>query len=247
MDLDDLIEKNKKYYKFSDKKALEYIVRNYFVGNRTPYIVDGLFLTNNDVINFLTIINQTVSPNIKNIEIHYWEPDVEACLWNDQFRREKDSRITIKNAIFEKPNAELITTETGLKVKTIQHTVIRKPLYKVYCDKNGINLTNDRYMRSSTWSLGGTWGSYTGSSGSISPDSPLTSFEEFDNIMEDICPEINFMKYKKLYNKCISSDSYSENDYYGGSTEEAYFQCDMQLLFKELLEMELINEEDILK
>ena len=246
LDLDELIQKHKKYNKCSDDKALEYVVKNYFDSTSTNYIVDGLFLNNVDVISFLKIVKST-SAKINSVEIHYWTPNVEACLWNDQFRREKDSKITIQNATFESPDVKLIKTETGFSIKAIQHTVVRKPLYKVYCDKNGINLTNDRYMRSSMWSLGGTWKSYTGSGGTISPDSPLTTFEEFDNIMEDICPDINFMKYKKLYNKCVDSDTYSENDYYGGSTETAYLQCDMQLLFKELLEMELINEEDILK
>jgi len=251
LNLDKLMQDHKKYQynqNLTTDETLEKIIKNYFGGTSyTPYIVDGLFLCNDDVIRFLKILKTVSKHKVEDVEIHYWEPDVEACLWNDQFRRDKDSSITIKNAVFERPDKKLIEQETGIAVRITQHLVVRKPLYQVYCDKNQIMLKNNRYLHSSTWCLGGTWGSYTGATGTISPESPPSSFETFDDIMEELCPDISFMRYKKIYNRCVSTDTSSENDYYDGSSESAYYICDMKELFDQLSELGLINEEDILK
>ena len=250
LDLDKLMQDYKKRrcnQNLTADEILEKIIKDYFSKTYIPYIVDGLFLCNNDVINFLKILKIVFKHKIKDIEIHYWEPNVEACLWNDQFRRDKDSSITIKNAMFEKPDVKLIEQETGITIKIMQHQVIRKPLYQVYCDKNQIILNNDRYLHSDSWCLGGTWGNCWGDRGTISSESSPSSFEEFDNIIEKFCPDISFMRYKKIYNQCVSTGTSSENDYYGGSSNRAYYICDMKELFNQLLELKLISEKDILR
>lgn len=245
LDLDLQIKKEKKYHpNYDDDKILINILNRYFGSfSSKNFIIDGLLLNNNDIIKIIKMVSKIEEKC--EYEIHFWKLDRESCLWNDKYRREKNSEITIKNAVLEKPNFELIKKETGFDVKIIEHEVQRKPLYKVFAEKNNLFLKDDRYFRSDSWSLGGTWGSYTGNKGRVSPGEPLTCFEDFDNLLEKICPNITFMQYKKIYNECVETDTYSEGDYYGGCVEYAYFKCDMSVLFKELLERGLIKEEDI--
>jgi hypothetical protein len=42
-------------------------------------------------------------------------------------------------------------------------------------------------------------------------------FEEFDKILEAICPSITFLQYKGISREVIKSDDYSDSDYYGNS------------------------------
>lgn len=52
------------------------------------YILDGLFLSNESIINCLKLISENTMFDDINIEIHYWNKNIENCLWNDLNRRE---------------------------------------------------------------------------------------------------------------------------------------------------------------
>ena len=101
------------------------------------------------------------------------------------------------------------------------------------------NWREDDTLVSETWSGGGTWCNCWGSSGTISPDAPR-EFEEFDEILEKICPTINFIQYKKLYNKCTEIITYDDRDYYGGSETRLYHKCNLIKLWDVLKKMELV-------
>lgn len=94
---------------------------------------------------------------------------------------------------------------------------------------------NDGKMRSGSWCLGGTWCSYS-DHGNVSAD-PQPEFINFDSLLEQINPNISYLKYKKLYNECIEIETFSDSDYYGGRTENANYSCDIKLLYDRLIEM----------
>ena len=60
----------------------------------------------------------------------------------------------------------------------------------------------------------------------------------------EVCPNITLLQYKKLYNSLVSIESGCENDYYGGSTKNAYYKCNLKDLYNMLIEMGLINENE---
>ena len=71
-----------------------------------------------------------------------------------------------------------------------------------------------------TWTLGGTAGNYTGNvytvNAELEPDEP----KEFDQILENICPNLTFMQYKAISREVMQRREVRHSDYYGGSTTE---------------------------
>ena len=106
------------------------------------------------------------------------------------------------------------------------------------------SLYNENELRSDTWCLGGSWGDCWGNTGMVSADEQPTEFKEFDDLLMEVCPNITLLQYKKLYNSLVSIESGCENDYYGGSTENAYYKCNLKDLYNMMIEMGLINENE---
>lgn len=75
---------------------------------------------------------------------------------------------------------------------------------------------------------------------SLNADAPL-EFNRFDELLEKLIPDLSFFKYKKLKNVCVELKSDSDDEYYGNSTDYAYWECDLNKLYKELVSMELIK------
>ena len=213
----------------------------------SDYIVEGLILTNNAIVDFLKefkthIENKTTQIDNINVEIHYFNEDRDACLHNDIGRREKNARATIMKAPYEVPDCELIQKETGLSCKSKKHYVVRKTNFQMFKDLN--KLGNENKLTSSSWSLGGTWGScWSDVLGSITPETPR-DFEEFDRLLESICPNLTFLQYKKLERECTEIVEYHESDYYGGCEYRAHHSCDLQKLYELLTEMGYVNLEE---
>ena len=63
-------------------------------------------------------------------------------------------------------------------------------------------------------------------------------------MLSELCPDISFLKYKKLFAECVEICEQPERDYYGGCVTYAYYQCNVERLIELLLEMEIIKEED---
>lgn len=192
------------------------------------HVLDGLFLTHEIQARIVHELKD------KNVEIifHYWEPDIEACLWNDRYRRGLNSSTTISHAIIDKP----IKSD---KVKVENHITKRKDSFQMFKDK--YNLKDE--LRSSEWSLGGAYGNcYDNEMRSVSGEAPLSSFEEFDNLMEEISSNMTFLQYKKIYNHCVSSDTRYESDYYGGGITYGFYKCDIYKLYEILVEKDIIDE-----
>jgi adenylate kinase family enzyme len=241
IDFDDML--NGRYKKYTKEEAIRKIMNDKIgIGSCDELILDGLFLTNEDVMRILHNVDDYDS--MDKIEIHYWEPDINACLWNDKYRRDDHSEITIRNARIEQPDIEKIKAKfIKSEIYVIKPEVIKRPAWKVFADKYKITLNDNDKMgsKSDSWCLGGTYQTCWGTGGSVSADAQPTTYKAFDSLLEQVCPNISFLQYKKLYASCVDIETYGDHDYYGGSTEYSYFECDVESLYDGLTELGLLE------
>lgn len=226
-----------------DKKSnFKTKLKNYLNSNSNYDVViaDTLITTHEGLSNFL---KQFDLRNVKTIEIQFWREDRESCMWNDKYRRSENSDITIMNSPLEKPDVAKIKEmcPTVKEVTVVSNDVIRKPNWKLFADKYSIT-HNEGVVKSESWSLGGTYGSCWDSTlHAVSGEPPLATFKEFDELLETVCPNITFLQYKKIYNNCVTTDISYESDYYGGSTSSAFYKYEVENLYNELDNLNLIN------
>jgi hypothetical protein len=218
---------------------------------RNPYnsqvIVDGLFLTKQDVRRFLSEMNASDLSYIKELRLEWWKPDVEVCLHNDKGRREKSAATTIKNATLEKIDKEFITSlesefpSLKEKVSVKEHYSKMKPHWKIFADENNLYYDDKGIVKGESWCLGGSWGDCWGNHGTVAGETPPESFREFDELLEKVAPNISFLQYKTIYSKVVRTDEYGDGDYYGGSTSHAYRYFRVEDLYDALREKGLID------
>lgn len=211
-------------------------------------VFDGLFLTNKDIEKALNDAIDFYEPSFRkknskevklDVTIHYWNENREFCLHNDKGRRDKSSEITIKNAVLEKPDLEYLESRFDANFKVKYHDVIKANTFMKISNKYS---RGRNYYESNSWSRGGTYGTWCDEElGIISPE-PQPEFTAFDDILMEICPNITFLQYKKLYNECVKIDEFSEHDYYGGTEYMAKYVLDMKKLVNMLIEMGLVSE-----
>lgn len=242
-----------RYHDFDKKKEFRKSLGDYDI-----VIIDGLFLINDDVIRLISEISSATNYVPDKIEIHYWKPNIEYCLWNDKGRRDKDSTTTIKNALLAEPDAEYIVRKFNeiesenqkgysdiykqtfeIDIKIVKHDIVKKPMERMFIDKYNI-YEEDGFLKSNSWCTGGSWGDCWGNSGSVSSSDP-EEFYQLDNLLSEICPTISFLQYKKIHSNCVETDSYSDGDYYGGRTWYNFYKCDISKLYEQLNEMGLLN------
>jgi hypothetical protein len=230
-----------------DNQDAKETIRQYTKYGYNELILDGLFLTNTDIIKLFDIV-KTLS-KVKTIELHYWKPDISACLWNDRYRRSTNSQVTINHAQIEPPDIELLKEHIkDAEIKVVEHEVVRKSKIKMFADKYKLYIDDcNMGLRSDSWCLGGNYRDCWGGDYLIGSSPLPASYQEFDALLEQICPNITFMQYKKIYNSCVETDTYTENDYYGGSTSHGYFRCNVETLYNKLVELNLINDEELCK
>ena len=216
--------------------------------NWEHWIIDGLFLTNDvqhQVVEAIGEINKHADDIKLKIRFVYFKEDREACLYNDRVRnREKLANITIEHADYEKPDIETLQKNfPKFEFELLEKEVHKMDVFESKFLTKG-SWRNENELRSDTWCLGGTWANCWGDGGKVSADMQLTEFKEFDDLLIDICPNITFLQYKKLYNSLVTIETEYENDYYGGSTENAYYKCNLKDLYNMMVEMDLINENE---
>lgn len=224
--------KESRWTKYKDTEDI--IRRN--IDKRAINIIDGLFLTNNDIIR---VIN--CAPSFY-VEIHFWEPDIEKCLHNDVGRRKQNSIMTIKNTKIETPDLKRIKGETGNEdITIIKHEIVEKPFWKVKADEMDVYVRDGKYIYSDEWNMGGSHGNcWDSTQYPVSGDEPV-DFTQFDSLLEKICPNITFLQYKIIYKQCVETDNRYESDYYGGGVTYGYYKCDLEKLFGMLEERGLLN------
>ena len=245
-----------------DDSDLETIVRKEFYSKKNkifqkihPYddvtiriMVDGLILNFDDfkkVVDTCTLfINEnepiygyTITPTA-----HIWNEDRDTCINNDRIRvmigeRETHSETTIRHLEYKLDKDQF--KKEGYKV--VEHEVYKATTYDITIKKFG---NDDDKLESDYWSLGGNYGTcWDDQLHTIHPSSQPTSFQEFDNMLGEICPNITFLQYKKVYNESVSISEWTERDYYGGAENFARYVCDLRKLYECLVEFGLISDE----
>lgn len=202
-------------------------------------VIDGLFLVPEDVYELVNFVKTIMT--IENLEIHFWFPDREICKINDRGRRSQNSYITIDNAIIIQPTIEELQEHLGITSFVYKHYVVKRPDWEIFMLDNGY-YDESGYLQGDTWSLGGYYGTSNGTS-SISAE-PQKEFIEFDELLEELCPQITFLQYKHLVRKCCDISIYEERDYYCGTETKARHICNLKKLYYELTEMGIIKEEE---
>lgn len=245
-ELESLDHKLNKYIDF------DYLLKNYksnalkrlsnldnFGGYITnTFIIDGLIHTNEQLT---LVINEVVkNKELTEIEIHYWEEDRAQCLINDVNRRDISSALSIKTLPLDVPNLDELPFDN---ITIIRHQVAVKPDWLVFSDKHNLGCSlNQPYLKSDSWSTGGSHGNcWDDSIIYYDGDEPLVNFEQFDNLITTIDPTISFLTYKRLYELSCSMGDIHEHDYYGGSgSHYAYHQCNVEVLYNELVSIGIL-------
>lgn len=203
-----------------------------------------------------------------NIIVHHWNENRKACLINDSHRmsshiRTQDATETIKHAkydvllsgrkiqdtIFSKTNEKWSDFQEDypkipVEIETIEHIVkAMKPVDCVlskYLQQDPE--TGKTVLKSPEWCTGGSWRDCYGSNGDVDPESPQ-EFNEFDGFLTELCPELSFVQYKKLYKECCTIKCESRSyDYYGGYASYQWHECDIDKLKSMLFDEGIISE-----
>ena len=218
-------------------------VLNRYVSSGQKVILDGLFLTQDDVIRIIkTLMDDGVG--LIHVKIHWFVENREVCMWNDLYRRVNDSGITIANAEVDTFSdiSKIKEAFPKLKFKTTKHDVVRRPAWKVFADKYELYLSDGGKVKGDSWCLGGTWADCWDNNGTVSPSPQPESFSYLDDLLEKIVPEISFLQYKKIMGVCVNIEEYSDGDYYGGTTYHSQYVLDVNGFYNYLVEKELIEE-----
>lgn len=213
--------------------------------------IDGLALSKEDVMLYVRGLSDMLDPQKQmykggpeNFEWHVvidqWKLDREQCLINDKYRvmkaqREIDSEATIKNAkytLLEEDDLLKTILDEGLHIhdlKVVYHEVPKVPEWQIALNRKG-SPDYARTLKTEKWCLGGTWGNYLGSTGTVHADDPIEN-TVLDDLLEKIAPDITLLTYKKLVRECVVLKEKHETDYYGGSTDYAWWETDLEKMY----------------
>jgi len=103
--------------------------------------------------------------------------------------------------------------------------------------KNISEVTRETELRGSEVSTGGTSGGGYGEDSNPRPyvnDNPEPiELVELDRILELVWPEITYLQYKALVREAgVKTESYTQNEYYGNSTNYVYMTVKLGELYK---------------
>ncbi|MEK6829085.1 MAG: hypothetical protein AABY15_03080 [Nanoarchaeota archaeon] len=226
-------------------KTIDEFIKDKGYSFRKYTFLDGLFLTKESVSKILKSLEKE-KIGVEKVIIHYWKSDRDACKWNDKGRRDKNSSITIDNAVVDSLDDIMKVSDEfkSIKFEKKKHDVIRKEGWKVFAEEHRLYIDDNGILKGESWCLGGTWGGYDGSTGTVSPSAAPEGFRELDDLLEEVAPNITFLQYKKIMNECVSNNEYSDGDYYGGRTYHNQQVLDVKALYSYLIEKELIQSYD---
>jgi hypothetical protein len=93
------------------------------------------------------------------------------------------------------------------------------------------------------WSTGGISGGncWSGSDNLYSTEGEQEpEFRDLDVILENVCPKITYLEYKKLVHGIVEQVSWTDNEYYGNSTTYACKKVVLRKLWEKLQGMGLV-------
>lgn len=222
------------------KSGLDNVLRSYIRGGMS--IIDGLILTEDDIVKILNILTEE-KIKVDKVKIHYWKPDREVCMWNDLYRRDVDSGITISNAVIDdfKNTKNLKSQFPDINFEIVKHDIVRAEPYVLFANKHNLYMDEFGNVKGDSWCTGGTWANCWGDSGTVGPDSKPDDMRILDEILEEVAPNISFLQYKKIKGNCVTTETYSDGDYYGGTTYHQQYVLDVKYLYNYLIELEIIE------
>lgn len=231
------------------KNNREYVIKHILsrikkhVGGTRHFILDGLFYDDEFVDSIFTRIKEENFSSIGidfSFEITVWNEDRENCITND-FRRANLERrgqtafATIKHSLFNPPSKWLLD-KYGAKVN--QQTVYQLKPYQKYFAK--FEVYGD-VLKGEEWCGGGTSGNcYNSHKRTISAETPR-DFDELDDLLEKMCGDIGFLKYKKL-RALATTEEKGESDYYGGYVTNIHWEINLKDLYDKAVELGLIGQ-----
>jgi len=211
---------------------------------RETTIIDGLFLTVANIEMFLTALNKK-GMSFEKVVIHKWDIDRESCIWNDLYRREKGSGITIANGeidMFSREQLKALKDKfNGTVFIREKHLVEKKEPWQVFANQYEIYHNRDGYVKSESWSGGGDWRDCWEGGGIIHPDSEPEYMNELYDLLKKIDETTDHYKYKVIHNSVVWEDEDYENDYYGGSEKRIRHVFSVESLYKMLVTDKLIE------
>ena len=233
-----------KEYNSHLKTLKDIIILNSYKINKYPNVIfDGLFLNTNNVIELIDIL-KSKDIQISSIEIHYWNPDVETCLYNDSGRRNQSSETIIRNAKIEKPDIAYIKEYSGVKTNLIDHEVIKKPSWKYIADNEGIKYSNNGCIESEHRSLGGYYNDCWGNSYYYGPS--YNNIEDFlRKFVGAVYPNYSEEEYKDILRSvALLEKDETFPDYYGSSESYEYYICSLEELERYMIDKGYIQNFD---
>lgn len=233
----------------------------------TVLYVDALCISQADISHLITEIVARLCNVQRTTNFEFtildFEENREACKKNDAIRaRANSSRsasTTIESARYEPIDleclnedvADIIANREDIRINCSVKLYI-KPTNVWNIDKaskferikslvygvaDAICHSNSNILYGESWITGGREWSYTGEEWSVGSEEP-NDFDEFDNLLEAICPGISFLNYKKLRKECCSIYEYHVSDYYK-SYDKSRWQCDLDKLAKSIYGLDI--------
>lgn len=224
---------------FNKEKVMELPVYHNYDQNKHCYI-DGLFVKTKTVQKIVDFCKDYFNKNNSGFEsvkiiLHVWNEDKEKCIYNDEIRIKFNERDKLSRIIINHNNIDDMSEIEGAQIENHE---VEKISFKDKLLSYGV----DGFLYSSSWSGGGSWCDCWGNSGTIHPES-TPQFDEFDNLLTLICPNVTFLQYKNLYNESVEIEETREHDYYGGTETIFMYKCNLNSLYNKLVELNLIHEE----
>lgn len=193
-------------------------------------VIDGLFTTNRVIYEAIDVIKDALSDYDILIEFHHWNEDREVCKLNDINRRPVTSQLTIScmpfdNTIYTK-HMKTKYEDSHISFKPIIEHEVEPHIY--INDVDVIGTVDDDYITADNKTIvSDTW--------SVCSESPI-SFKVLDTLLDKVCPNLSYKDYKYIKDTCISTNIWTESDYYSEYTLSQW-TCDIIELFKTLEEL----------
>lgn len=231
----------------------------------TTVYIDGLFLNENMVEAILLELLEFNYIIEDQLTIHYWEPNIEACVWNDLDRRGLSSSATIRNMNLVKP--EVSSLEERLrKIRSLSHP--NAPMFNIVIEthqtekdfatnkivkdefqsENEFPLRDDGYLISKYWVSGGELRNYSGYCGGSDVEKARL-FIELGQILDSVVKDgIKICEWHTILKNYCSIETFLQSDYYS-DVWCSYWCCDLKSVFaylendlaKELVDCEILK------
>ena len=158
------------------------------------------------------------------IDIHYWNENRKYCLWNDLNRREINSGLTIRNALFEEVDLNNIFNEVKKdgyinNINLITHNIYKKDKLIVDLDKlvldgkinksSIINKKGDIILLSKPWIINGYTHNRMGDKNFINPEEPPI-FTELEDFLINLNKDISFKNYIYIRDNLIKVEEFEK-------------------------------------